>query len=317
MELNIICQKYMSTENSETVSSFIINYNSNKYIISVHHYLPINRIINNDTKRELNIITNSSWSDILILSVENIDLNKYNIIKNFIIKFPAVGTQMTLINSKRYNLVVSGYTFYAYDNLNIEYKLPYIKASIDGALGELYGLSGSPVVINGKLVGIFAKYNCKENVALIIPTYVLIRNLIKKDNTNIYKFPVSPIKKVNNFNVKQIINKELNITEKYIYHSKLKIDVPLNTYLLLEGDVDTQIAVDFENIKFIINEELVNENNIIVKNRRYKINVRLLSLLQKIYDVSIIKHIFLQITNKQTENKELWLTCKKNNITVM
>ena len=97
-----------------------------------------------------------------------------------------IGDELIMYSErKRYILSVSGLEMIPYDNINDNYCIPYIKATTEN---DTYsGLSGSPIFYKNKLVGIFSKY-CKDiNTALIIPVYVLIKNIEKKDNQHIYK----------------------------------------------------------------------------------------------------------------------------------
>lgn len=326
LDLNMVCQKYLSKEITVTTTGFMIQYNSKKYIISIHHYLPINRVFANNLQ-SISIIINSSWSEILVL--ETNDKITVPFIKDLQCRFPKIGSNMLLSNKKRYSLKVTGYVFCPYDNLNKEHLLPYIKATIDEEVNELYGLSGSPVFIGNKLVGIFSKYNCKEKVALIIPTYILIKNLTKKDNHNIYKLPVSKIIKINFYNIK----------EDMIYHPKIKLEIPLNTYLLLEGDVDFIPSIQYyidqsidlntkdlksysstiltvKNIQAIVNNDLITENRIVTVDNKYKINIRLLSLLKRIYDPPILFNIFTTLASKQ-KTEESWLVYENKKIKII
>jgi hypothetical protein len=172
------------------------------------------------------------------------------------------------------------------------------------------GLSGSPVFIKNKVVGIFSKYRPDTKTAYVIPIYVAIKNIEKKDNKHVYCYgnQIDNIKKINSYNVK----------DNEIYHPTLKINININTYFLLEGDTDNKVIIQYEDkelnksiigeIEPSIKENLISPCDTTIISRKddseYKINTRLLSLLHKFNSDNKIalKLLFVMTKNKLSEN---------------
>jgi len=317
LTLIVECQEYLSKTIKLQMSGFIINIKGINKVITLHHFLPIKTVVETEINQQLSILINSSWSEFLILDLDskNINLNKYSIYKNIQNKLPNLNDELTMniVNSRETNNIcimkVCGYDYIPYDNLNIDMTLPYIKASVISKVNEFAGLSGSPVFINNKLVGVFSKACSNNQIVLIIPIYVLIKNLEKKDNNNIYMYSSIP-RKINSYYVKE------NMT---IYHQILKNYVPLSTYLLLEGDLNKESLIQNsigENIneKMIVNPKLGNmiDCDLIKSNQyTYLITPRLLSVLKRIFKQSILKHISSLINKSEIKDREIWLSYDK------
>lgn len=306
LSLNMECQEYLSKSINQIMSGFIINTTGKNYIVTVHHFLPIKKVIETETNQELPILINSSWSEMLVLDSKDLNLDKYTIYKDIQNKFPKPNDKLSMeCDNKRYILKVCGFDFLPYDNLNTEVTLPYIRATVDTDETEFAGLSGMPVFSGNKLVGIFSKSYSNDKIFLVIPIYVLIKNLEKKDNNHIYKFPNTP-KKINSYVVKE---------GKEIYHPTLKFDIPLNTYLLLEGDQDAGLVIQhfsgktsFE--KMILDTSFGNmiEYNLIQSNKTtYLITPRLLALLKRIFDTKVLRHISKLIETSEAKSDKIWL----------
>ena len=305
-QLFLNCDKFLMKKVSLKSTGFLINYDGVNYGVSVHHFLPINNISIEETKNNLDIITNSVWSEILIFSTNNINIEKYKIHKKIRNRIPKQEEEFIMYydENERILMKFSNYELLPYDNINDSFNIPYIKANILDNTQKLAGLSGSPVFLNDTIIGVFSKHNIGDNTVLIIPIYVIIKNLLKKDNNHIYNFPIKP-KKINAYYVKE---------NDYIYHPTLKIDIPLNTYLLLEGDegfccnVETDINTSI--CETIINVDL-NESlyiNIVIRDEsKYLITPRLLVLLKSIYRIDIFLNIIKQINKISDNNKLLWL----------
>jgi hypothetical protein len=60
-----------------------------------------------------------------------------------------------------------------------EFKAYQNAAKLQQNIVDLSGLSGSPVFIDDKLIGVFSKFDVKESIAYIIPIYVIIKNIIR------------------------------------------------------------------------------------------------------------------------------------------
>lgn len=324
LTLNLITQPFIDDKIEFTISGFILKYNNKNYIVSVHHFLPIDKIHNNED--EIDILINSRWNELLICNCENIDLSKYIIYNKISNKIPKVGDILTFISTEQrrnnseeneineMELRFIGYDFIPFDNINSDILIPYIKASSTNTTYNYAGLSGSPIFINNTIVGIFSKYNVRESILYIIPIYIFIKTINKNDNNNIYTTPYEKIKKVNSYNVKN----------NYIYHPTFKINIPLNTYFLIEGDIDYAPIIIYNNkyksndifiIKYL---QISNENNIIIIDTKYKITCRLLSLLNKlISNKNIIRNLFQNINEYNDTSESLWLTITDNKLEIV
>lgn len=304
INIHIESQEYLSKSITQKLSGFVINMNKNNYIITVHHFLPIQKVIEADTKQELSIAINSCWSEILVLNSKNINLNRYLVHKNIQNKMPKINDELNMeLEIDKCIMKVCDYEFIPYDNLNIDMKIPYIKASIISDVDKLAGFSGKPVFNKNKIVGIFSKAYSDNKTILIIPIYVLIKNLEKKDNNHIYKYPSVP-KKINGYYVKE---------NQKIYHPTFKIDIPFTTYSLIEGDVNFDSIIvnslgETTHQNMIIDTENVLECDLIKSNQfTYLITPRLLTLLKHLFNPVVLKYIFGLINKSEKNSDKLWL----------
>lgn len=316
LALLFICQEYLSKKIKQNISGFILNFNGKNLIITLHHFLPIEKVFEisqTEINQELKILINSSWSEFLILDSDNINFDNYLIYKDIQNKLPKTDDELTMeLKNGRCKLRVSGYNFLPYNNLDTQRLIPYIEATVISGSTDFAGLSGTPVFRENKLVGVFSKAYSNNQKILIIPSYVLIKNLQKKDNNHIFEFPFDP-KKINNYYVK----------ENNIWHPSLKFEIPYLTYLLLEGDNDTIYTVqdslgEISYQKMIINTKLENitECNLIKLNQHtYMITPRLLSLFKRLFSQPIIQYI-LHLINKSEKNKDIWLKYDEGHFTI-
>jgi hypothetical protein len=90
-----------------------------------------------------------------------------------------------------------------------------------------------------------------------------------------------------------------------IYHKTLKINIPINTYFILEGDLNATFSIRYDMTNIIINHIITkpikllisNECYIVNKNLEYKLNPRLLNLLKNFnVNKQIIISLFTYIT---------------------
>lgn len=297
MEITIKTQTFLNKFKIKKLNSFVLNYQKNNYLISVHHNLPIDSIYDSQNQK-LNIKVDSCWSEILIMETDNIDLTNITINYKVQNKLPKEGQIMTIKSDRdRYLTTVIDYEFISFDNIPRNHKIPYIRSRLNAKIEEMSGLSGSPVFIDDKLIGVFAKFDESESIAYIIPIYIVIKNLMKKDNTNIYCLPIDEkINKINSYNIKDDI----------IYHPTLKSNIPVNTFLMLEGDLDTKFSVRVDMTDIQINHiktkpiklDISNESCIVIKDAENKINPRLLNLLKNLnWNKQIIMYLFNHIVN--------------------
>jgi hypothetical protein len=332
LSLNLITQSFITDKLELTSTGFILRYDNQNYIITVHHFLPINKIHNNND--ELEIIFNSTWNELLICNCNNIDLSKYIIYNKIKNKIPKMGDILSFIPNKKdilsdesllekIELRFIGYDFLPFDNINSDILIPYIKALCTNNAYNFAGLSGSPIFINNTIIGIFSKYNIKESILYIIPIYIFIKTINKIDQNNIYTMASDKIKKINSYNVKN--NK--------IYHPTLKINVPINTFFLIEGDINYVPIISYNNVfsspdntrKYKSTDQLVvkylqisNEINIVTRNLDYKITSRLLSLLNKLIpNKNIIRNLFQDINEYSDTTISMWITLVDNKIEII
>ena len=316
LSLVMECQEYLSKSISQKMSGFIINTNGCNRVITIHHFLPVEKVVETETNQELPILINSSWSEFLVLDSKNLNLGKFSIYKEVHNKLPKPNDELVMeLNHGRCVMKVCGYDFIPYDNLNTNITIPYIRASIISDVNEFAGLSGLPVFINNKIVGVFSKVYSNNKYLLILPIYVLIRNLEKKDNNHIYMFENIP-KKINSYYVKE--NQE-------IYHPTLKFDIPLSTYVLLEGDQDNGSVIQilsgettFEKMILDTSHGNMIDYNLIKSNQfTYLITPRLLALLKRFFNQNVLKYISMLIEKTERENQELWLFYDKGQFKII
>jgi hypothetical protein len=314
IDITIVTQDFCDNNLTLNLTGFIIQHNEKKYIITTHHNLPIKHIIADGEIRHPYI--NSCWNELLIINTNENDILKYTTYESVQLKIPKINTILTM---NKILLKVIDYECLYFDNQKNSPVIPYIKCSLINFKSiELAGLSGSPVMFDNKIIGIFSKCNLELGYCYILPIYIAIKNLEKKDNNNIYTISnLSDIRKINNF----------LISDMQIYHSKLKINIPLQSYLLLECDIDNKITIQTKtyNIREM-HTELYNKLylpgtiDIRTKDNKYELTSRFMTLLNKIgMSVNILSHIFLQIDKIKTLNKtsELWLQINDKKIKVI
>ena len=294
------------------LNSFILSYKSKKFIVTLHHNMPINTV-SDEEGNILDIHINSQWSEVLLLKSHTINCTDYKIFNEIQNKLPKKGDVMTLLADMRYDMIAKDIIMIPFDNLSTDFLLPYITAEFTEPAAQFAGFSGSPVLINNKVVGIFSKYNIVTKTVYIVPIYIVIKNLDKTNNNSIFYYNTLNIKKINIFNVK---NQE-------IYHPTFKINININSYFLIEGDDNIYINVtDNMNTesKIMITpyEDLIadNSNEIINVNTSYKITSRFLTLINRFnIDKSIIKLIFTKL-NKKEQRTQLWFNMNEGQLTI-
>lgn len=296
-------------------------------MITLHHFLPIQGVFDSKSMRQLPILINSSWSEFLVLDCNGINLNGYPICNKIKVSLPKPNDKiyMNIDDSYKFYMKVCNIDFFPYDNINTNILTPYIVAEQDErgeSPSKFVGLSGSPVFMGNKLIGVFSKI-CYNKIFLIIPIYVLLKNLDKKDNNNLYKFSDSEIPKKINSNC---------INNMNIYHRSLNAKIPYQTFLLLEGDLEKTYNItnsynEKNNKEMIIDTKfsLTLGTNLIKSKQNintYLITPRLLSLFKRIlsnkdlcYIISLIKESKIKEFCKFDE--ELWLQYDKEDFKII
>ena len=287
--ININTQLFLDNSLKENLNGFFLTYKKTTHLISLHHNLPIVSVYHKYDKQRLNISINSGWSEVLIMDTSNIDLSKYILNTNIQKKLPKVDDLLMIKTDEiNYRSFVIDIEYIPFNNIN-NLTIPYIKAHLDQTIENMAGLSGSPVYIDDKLIGVFSKFNPKELCVYILPIYIIIKNIEKKDNENIYGLePDKIITKIKSYNIK----------DNLLYHPGLKSTIPVNSWMLIEGDVDNEI------INYPIKLKISNESLLIFKKNKYKITSRLLTLLKK---MNVNKQILLFLLSQINGNDgELW-----------
>lgn len=307
--------------NMFSLNGFEFKFKKKYYIITVHHNLPIEKVsinltlpnkfanklpnqIANNLSTKLELVINPVWNELLILKNP---INSINSVNKVTVSLPQVSNKLKIIsNNETIEGETLGYTFLPFDNIN-GYEIPYIMMSIKNT--NLEGLSGSPVFMNDKLVGIFSKVLLDKSCALIIPTYILIKTLEKKDNNNIYT--------VNNINLIDKIGHYKN-KNNTIFHPQLQIYIPITSYLNIMGDKYQLLDITYKNerpnnVKMIkYKNNLLNYYNNIISRQDYqefKITLRLLTLIKKIYPKNmILRKIFYELSI----NNNIWISNVNN-----
>ena len=296
------------------VTGFILNHDGKNHIITIHHFLPIDKVYDTETNNELNIEINSSWNEGLILNIQNVDLSKYKIFSKVHNNIPKLNSRLSMkIDGNRIELETIGYDMVPFDNIQIDVPILLIKARIFSNIDKFAGVSGSPFFIKNKIVGIFTKARTDANIVYIIPIYVITKNLEKEDNSNIYTTNVKNIKKIGSW----IVNKD-----NEVYHPTLKINIPVATYFLLEGDLNFKTILYFgkkassvDLVQSVTKKDLLSDcdTNIITRNdSEYKLNIRLLSYLKNIEFDSKLLYDLVHVLIKQ--KKETWIKLSDNKI---
>lgn len=290
---------------SITLTGFIfnqkINEESNNYIVTTHHGLPINKCYYENTKK-LKIIHNCVWNELLILKYKDIP-NTVSTFKKKKYKIPKTNETLYIKNKDR-QIEINNPTpiFLKLFDIPTNPSILYLKCNIINSGEIVQSMSGSPVFdSNDFIVGILSKKSAEH--AYIIPIYILVKTLLKKNNNSIF-----------NLDCDELINKLNNIKIKnnLINHKSLNMLLPLSTYLMIEGDdnllMNINNRISLNCIKIDDQLHINNSSNLISKNNKYLLNIRLLKLIKICFS-----DIILQIYNylKINHNKKIYLYINK------
>ena len=253
------------------LKGFVIHYNSNDYLITLHRYYPIRNIsieelpFIEDLNNTINdSIIQSSWNELLI--IKNVDGFGCSKIKKIKASLPNINQELYCENEK---LMVIDYCYNNINHLPLYPRLLYIKVK----MSETCSI-GSPVFQkDGKLVGIISDTYCGNTY--IVPSYYILKTLQKECNKKIYTLNNNEIRKIDKFNV----------TEGGIYHQIMGTRVPLDVYLTLEGDKNkiTFLNKNEENRYVEMSTRIIsNEKSLLKDENNYMLNTSLLILLKVI-----------------------------------
>lgn len=256
-------------------SCFNFKYKDSDYVVTLHHGQLIDSVIIEDNKYSItneNII-NTIWNEILV--IKNTQISNYKIFKNYRLYAPHKDDLLFIkTNGPNIQIKMKNYKFINLNNMNFNPYNLYLECEINETY-DLRSLSGSPIITkDNTLIGIMAKYDIINNLVYVIPIYYLIKTLTKVNNNEIYGVNFEGICDV----------------PKTLYHKFLKTELPIETYIMLEGDQEK----DFKLNKLLLRYE--NINNIFpLSNSRY---------LEKKVDYIIVTNCFL-ITIKNIVKEQM------------
>jgi hypothetical protein len=300
IDINIITDNFYDNQIKMNLVGTVIKYNSKKYLITVHHNLPIYLVKYKNAN--LNVLIDSSWNELLVLENKNIENIKVHNNFCYILKSDI----NIYIIKDNYKIMFNNisYEFIQYNNLESGQRVPYITANmINDSLIEnknyLVGMSGCPVYYKDKLIGIFSRFNITNNKIYIIPMIVIIKTLLKRDNNKICILN-KKVKKIDYY----------NIDNNQIFYKSLNIFIPIETYYLLEGNLNNNLCL-LDNNEIVLFSKTFDEisvnNKLEIVNNNYKLDYRLLTLLHKLQITKNIKIFISYINTNETVyiNKEL------------
>ena len=133
------------------------------------------------------------------------------------------------------------------------------------------------------------------NQAYIIPSYLIKKTLDKKDNLNVYTLPnIETTKKIGRFNISNG-----NIIFHHIFGN-----IPISTFLLIEGDADKDMII--QELEYPLSSKIIKENEFKINKQKmetfYIVNSKLISILRKMKKYDINKNI---LSNKLKKIKIL------------
>jgi hypothetical protein len=314
-------QKFNGCNKNSLITGFFINHNNKIYIVSVHHFNPIKKITTLTPqikkKNELEIKINSKWSEVLICDSHNVNHKNYIIHKNFHTQIPLRGETLYFYKDNiKYDLIVNSLIFRQFDDIHDNIPIPYILTDFQSKF-ELNSLSGSPIYYGDKIIGIMVSGIKDYSQVFVLPIYIVLKNLDRKNNDDIFYIPNSDIKKIGYYNINE---------KNQIYHPTLKTYIPVSSYYLLEGDgqyvnINIEIGHELKEVasKYVkYPKKLCNETNITIDKNdifNYKISTRLLKLMNSFnYDKRFIINMVEMIRNNQ--DADLWFSIKTNKISM-
>jgi hypothetical protein len=264
-KLKLVVENLDGNNTIINVNGFCIN---NDTIVTTHVGNPIETcfLIEDEKETELKIIIDSQWNELLFLEKPE------HLIFDNVLSASSLNKDYTHFYSDKEKLDVLTVEFLKF-NMYDNFKLPYIKCrNVDNITKKI----GMPVITvkNGKkyIVGLISQISISLNDVYIIPYYIILKTLSKNNNNDIFTINEQNITKIGKY---RVVNNE-------IYHSSLKIKVPLNTFMLLEGEDNKNVIIN-NNINVIMEKTkltLKNDNKLITnKQNKYLITYRFLELV--------------------------------------
>ena len=201
------------------------------YIVTVHQGLPVKEITFNikDIEYNLTDFTICGWNDLIIVPLKPDCKPNLFVFKHFVKK--QINSKY-LIDNKIVNYMENEFipiNMMPSNPSNLYYKMNSLEPIIrDGDCGK-------PLVDSkNKLIGLVCKAN--DTIIYIIPSIYILQSIKKIDNTTIYIIN-EDICKIDNYKVKE---------NKTIYSNKINCLIPIETYIVLEGDKDTRFTIKLD-----------------------------------------------------------------------
>jgi hypothetical protein len=309
-ELNIeyTFQKLDKISQKSISSGFLINFKNDNYIITVHHFFPIDlkEIYYKSDKEniKLDVISRSYWNEILILRSNKVINSNHKLfrINNFKLIIPKINETLFISGEKTF---IKNVKYFPLGMIPGYPRIKYLELENND---NIQTNSGSPVFdSNSKIIGILSKSG--PNNIYVLPIIYLLKTLVKKDNSKVYFIENrNTINKIKRYKVKS----------NYIF-TKCLNEIPLDCYFLLEGDSEKEEKIFYENNSNfqVVRYENVdkkmlisNEAEIIkISDNKYKINIILMKYLKILEKIDIIEQIINLINNDLSE--EIFLKIKK------
>jgi len=270
-------ESYDDTISTLVTTGFIFSQKDKKYIVSVHHDMPIKykniKVTIDSLTFYTHVIHRPIWNELVVLDFpDTIDYElsiyckgyKTSLNKDDKLHAPYIS------KIKYRELTQLPYYGFPWDYCSLYYKILFTDDCDKNK-------SGMPIYDDKKrLVGIFSKR--ENNIGYVIPSIYLQKTFERTDNDNIYIIEDKNITKVNNYNVNE---------KRKIYHPSLRDYIDLVCYFLLEGDKDkkeliiTEKKMQFVDYKIFTNILKPNfSTKIYIKDDSIKVNFSLITLLK-------------------------------------
>ena len=299
LKLNGLCspeQKHDILE-IETRGIFIC-IDKKYYMVTVHQGLPVKKITFNIKDIEYNFtdFTICGWNDLIVVPITfDIDLFVFkHFVKKQINHTTKYSIDSNIVNYMENELIPIN--MMPSNPSNLYYKMKSIEPIIrDGDCGK-------PIVDSkNKLIGIVCKTN--DLIIYTIPSIYILQSINKLDNSTIYTInDIDSISKINNYNIRE---------NNTIYFNKINCLIPIETYIVFEGDKDIKITITTNKeregmktrlsyIKKHVRVNVIpfvnlipNSTDINIDNRTIHINSCFIHMMKLCYkDNSIVQNIF-------------------------
>jgi len=275
------------------------------YMVTVHQGLPVKKITFNIKDIEYNFtdFTICGWNDLIIVPITfEID---FFVFKYFVQK-QINHTVKYFIDKNIVNYMENEFipiNMMPSNPSNLYYKIKSTETIIrDGDCGK-------PIIDSkNKLIGIVCKTN--DMIIYTIPSIYILQSINKLDNSTIYTVnDINNISKIDNYNIKK---------NKTIYFNKINCLIPIETYIVLEGDKDTKLTITTNKERSGIKTRLsyikkkvrinvtpfvnliANSTDINIDNRTIHINSCFIHMMKLCYkDNLIIQNIFENMIEKK------------------